>query len=204
MASVPPRMNLPSRTRHAVMVALLASALVASAQAQTVAPAPPPPAAPAASAPPPVWTAPPALPEGARFSPIRHFTYDATLAAIGPATAPEPTARACPDGQLPVRVVVESLAGTAVTAAAGFISLFAREASSTGGVVLGTLGALATHLVVSPAAVVLVGNAFEGHGRYWSTVLGNVLLPVVGGVLGYELSHDPVCREDAEIGRAHV
>jgi hypothetical protein len=52
---------------------------------------------------------------------------------------------------------------------------------------------------------VLVGNAFEGRGRYWSTLLGHVLFPVVGGVLGYELSHEPACEEvPAHGGRASL
>ncbi len=192
--------------RVAASIALAALLGAAPTFAQT-APAEPPapvatpaPAAPATSAAPPVWDAPPPppLPPGARV-PRPVPRYDEEPAGDTGRRDFVSGRRECPDPQRAGRIVAESVAGAAVAVASFFIGKFAQDASSSGQVILGTLGAITMYLTVTPAAVSLVGSTFGGHGRYWASLLGGVLIPVAGHVGGYELSHDPVC-DDAPTG----
>lgn len=191
-----------AHARRALPLALAAVCFAAPSFAQSAQPASPPaPAAPtpaadvAAPAPPPPtpsWETPPPLPEGTRVPRRAPPVYD-----VERVERPAPVQRECPDPQRAGRVVAETLAGSVSTAGAVFIGMFAQDSSSTGGVILGTLGALLMHITVTPAAIGLAGRSVGGNGRYWAALVGNILVPVAGGVLGYELSHDPICDDDA-------
>lgn len=196
-------MNLPRRSRAAlpaVCLALAATPCFAqtapAAQpppAPTGAPAEPPAAPPTpAPAPAPVWETPAPLPEGARVQRPPPPRFDVEP---GPARGFPGAARECPDTQRVGRIVAETLAASAVTTASVLVGMFAQDASGSGQQALGTLGALVMYITVTPAAVGLVGRTFGGNGRYWAALLGGVLLPVAGHVLGYELSHDPECDD---------
>lgn len=166
-------------------VCFAAPSFAQSAQpaAEVAAPAPPPP---------PSWETPPPLPEGTRVPRRAPPAYD-----VEPMERRAPVPRECPDPHRAGRIVAETLAGSVSTAGAVFIGMFAQDSSSTGGVILGTLGALLMHITVTPAAIGLAGRSVGGNGRYWAAMVGNILVPVAGGVLGYELSHDPTCDDDA-------
>jgi len=187
--------------RGGLPIALVVLSLTSPSLAQT-SPAPPE----VAAVPPPpeaAWEAPPPLPPGAR------------VPRPAPVYEPEPVGdvarrdfvtgqRECEDPQRAGRIVAESFAGSAAVAASVFVGMFAQDASSTGQVLFGTLGAGLMYLLVTPAAVGLVGRSFGGNGRYWASLLGGLLIPVVGHVGGYELSHEPICDDPPRAPRAQL
>jgi len=177
--------------RGCLPIALVAFSLTTPSLAQTGPTPPPPPTA---------WEAPPPLPPGARV-PRPAPTYDAE--PVGDAARRDFVTgqRECEDPQRAGRIVAESVAASAAVAASVFIGMFAQDAESTGQVIFGTLGAATMYLLVTPAAVGLVGRTFGGNGRYWASLLGGLLIPVIGHVGGYELSHDPICDDAARAPR---
>jgi len=191
-----------AHARCALPLALAAVCFAAPSFAQSAQPAATTPATPAAdvaapapAAPPPPapsWETPPPLPEGTRVPRRPLPVYD-----VEPMERRALVQRECPDPHRAGRVVAETLAGSVSTASAFLIGMFAQDSSSTGGAILGTLGALLMHITVTPAAIGLAGRSVSGNGRYWAALVGNVLVPVAGGVLGYELSHEPLCDDAA-------
>lgn len=181
-------------SRARLPITLVALCFAGPALAQDAPTPPPPPAA---------WEAPPPLPPGARV-PRPAPVYDAE--PVGDIARRDFVTgqRECEDPQRAGRIVAESAAASAAVAASVFIGMFAQEASSTGQVIFGTLGAAAMYLLVTPAAVGLVGRGFGGNGRYWASLLGGLLIPVVGHVGGYELSHDPICDDPPRAPRVRV
>jgi hypothetical protein len=103
--------------------------------------------------------------------------------------------RLCDDPQRAPRIFIETLAGTVTSASALLLAYFATDARTFEEVSLGVLGGMMVHLVATPAAIGLAGTSMGANGRYWAALLGNLLLPVAGGVVGYELSHTPHCDD---------
>lgn len=191
--------------------ASLASALVLCghvAFAQTAAPSdvaaptseapplpPPPPSAPPLATAQGQWWAPPPLQTSLSLSVQRTQRIDREgefETARRNAFTPQ-----CEDTQLAGRVVAESLAATASLVGSGMLVYFMAESSNNAGMALLTLLTGATaYVLVPPLTVHGVGRTFGGNGKVWASLLGGLLLPVIGHVVGYELSHETECAPD--------
>ncbi len=180
---------------------------VALAQTTPPADAPPPPPlsdAPALPPPPPSpppavtqsgWQTPPPLQSGPLLrAPRTQYTDTESEFEAARRNSFSPQ---CEDTQFGGRVVAESLAATAGLVGSGMLVYFMAESSNNAGMALLTLfTGVTAYVLVPPLAVHGVGRTFGGNGKLWASLVGGLLLPVVGHVVGYELSHETECEPD--------
>lgn len=103
----------------------------------------------------------------------------------------------CDDDPMAGRIAAEVLASTATIAATGFLTAFVIQSRSDLAAVSGLLFGVSAYVALPPLAVHGVARNFGGNGRVWASMLGGILIPVLGHVVGYELSHTPECNTDA-------
>jgi hypothetical protein len=108
----------------------------------------------------------------------------------------------CADDDAGLRYVAEGLAALTTATGAGFLGYYIYN-SARGGSGWGPVVGVISYLTLTPLAVVGVGGHFRGNGKYWASLLGGLLLPVVGHVVGYELSHTPICTPQERAGVPH-
>ncbi len=104
----------------------------------------------------------------------------------------------CEDTQFFGRVVAETLSATAGVAGTVMLTAFMVNSTDNWGTALLTFSVgVASYLLLPPLAVHGVGRNFGGNGKIWAALVGGLLLPVVGHVIGYELSHTTECQPGA-------
>jgi hypothetical protein len=184
------------------------------AQSTPVADAPPAPTPPAIEAPPPpsheppppsssVWQTPPPLAPGATWRTLSR----PRAPTLGVADAMEPPRATedfihreahCEDTQFLGRIAAETLGASAGVVGTGMLVYFMIQSTDNFGMALLTFSVGATsYLLLTPLTVHGVGSTFGGNGKVWASLLGGLLLPVVGHVIGYELSHTTICEPGA-------
>ncbi len=122
-----------------------------------------------------------------------------TLPPPPPTSAPievRPFNVQCDDDPMAGRIAAEVLASTATIAATGFLTAFVIQSRNDLAAVSGLLFGVSAYVALPPLAVHGVARNFGGNGRVWASLLGGLLVPVLGHVVGYELSHTPECNAD--------
>jgi hypothetical protein len=103
--------------------------------------------------------------------------------------------RVCTDDQRAGRIAASVLASTATVTGSIAMIMFASRSENASAAVFGLVGAI-SYITLPPLAVSGVSHNFGGNGKYWASLLGGLLIPVLGHVGGYELSHDTICPGD--------
>lgn len=179
-------------------VALLGS--TALAQEAPVEGSPPPPLAPALPPPPPTaaqgaWWTPPPLAQGATWRAAA--TSAAPIDAEGSGAVPTSYmagSERCEDTNMAGRIVAETLAAGVGVVGTGMLVAYLVNSTDNFGMAMLTLTAgVTSYVVLTPLAVHGVSRTFGGNGKMWASLLGGLLVPVLGHVVGYELSHQPEC-----------
>jgi hypothetical protein len=181
-------------------IALLGSTALAQQapdEAPPVAPVLPPPPTVTPTAAQGAWWTPPPLAQGATWRAAATSAAAIDAESASGASTPESFVAGvgrCEDSNVVGRVVAETLAAGVGVVGTGMLVVYLANSTDNFGMAMLTLGAgITSYLVLTPLAVHGVGRTFGGNGKMWASLLGGLLVPVLGHVVGYELSHEPVC-----------
>lgn len=147
-----------------------------------------------------LWWTPPPLAPGATWRGPRARATPPVDTSVVPRNPDEfvSSEQRCEDTQFLGRIAAETLSATAGVAGTVMITAFMVNSSNNWGTALLTFTVgVASYLLLPPLAVHGVGRNFGGNGKIWAALVGGLLLPVVGHVIGYELSHTTECEPGA-------
>jgi hypothetical protein len=163
---------------------------------------PPPSETPAA---PGAWWTPPPLAQGSTWraagaNPSATPSPSGADATDAPRSAEEfvSSERRSEDPQFAGRVVAEAMAAGVAVVGTGMLVYFMIQSTDNAGMALLTLfTGVTAYALLPPLAVHGVGRAFGGNGKVWASLLAGFFIPVIGHVVGYELSHTALCEPGA-------